>query len=325
MMNTENSMSKISAAYQTDHPACTRRSRYANREARIRLTTKCNYHCFFCHEEGGCQGPSADWESLRGLLLALKRQGRREITFTGGEPLLNKGVLVKALMEISSWAEQPDVTVITNAVLLDETVIAALGRCQSAKVHVSIHDPREASYQLITGQICHTAEELKPKLRRLTSGAVRLKLNAVITDSLVEDASARAAILRYARDVGASAVKYVELLETKDSSAWPQKGVSAKALSRCFSAEGYSEEGRTLRTEYWRTEDGIVLEVSRCACSLGCGLCEATRGDSFTGGLYYHPCFMSPVAISMAGRSLEDVLEEGDGIIKRFASGRSAA
>ena len=26
---------------------------YANREARIRLTPKCNYRCFFCHEEGG--------------------------------------------------------------------------------------------------------------------------------------------------------------------------------------------------------------------------------------------------------------------------------
>ena len=33
---------------------------YANREARIRLTPKCNYRCFFCHEEGGCQAPAAE-------------------------------------------------------------------------------------------------------------------------------------------------------------------------------------------------------------------------------------------------------------------------
>ena len=325
MMNTENSMSKISAAYQTDHPACTRRSRYANREARIRLTTKCNYRCFFCHEEGGCQAPAAEWDSLRDLLLALKRQGRREITFTGGEPLLNKGVLVKALDEIASWDVQPVVTVITNAALMDEMVIEALERCHSAKVHVSIHDPRTAAYRQITGQTIRTAEELKPVLRRLSSGSVRLKLNAVITDGLVKDENALPAILGYAREVGASAVKFVELLETRDSSCWPMKGIPAQALGGLFSAAGFSEEGKTLRTEYWRSEDGLILEVSRCACALGCGLCEATRGDSFTGGTHYHPCFFSSVSIAMSGRSLEDVLKEGDDIINQFRAKRNAA
>ena len=65
---------------------------YSNREARIRLTPKCNYKCFFCHEEGGCKTPAADWTSTLVLLRALKAQGRKEITFTGGEPLLNKPV-----------------------------------------------------------------------------------------------------------------------------------------------------------------------------------------------------------------------------------------
>lgn len=89
----------------------TENSSYVNREVRIRLTAKCNCRCFFCHEEGGCQAPAAEWESLRTLLLALKAQGRREITFTGGEPLLNKPVLLKALAEIASWEVRPEVTV----------------------------------------------------------------------------------------------------------------------------------------------------------------------------------------------------------------------
>ncbi|MBQ3807803.1 MAG: 4Fe-4S cluster-binding domain-containing protein [Kiritimatiellae bacterium] len=167
----------------------TRRSRYANREARIRLTPKCNYSCFFCHEEGGCQAPAAEWGSLSPLLLALKGQGRREITFTGGEPLLNKAVLLKAIEEIASWDVQPVVTMITNATLMDMSVIEALER----------------------------------------------------------------------------------------------------------------------------------------SCALGCEHCEATRGDSFTGGTHYHPCFLSPMAIPMAGRSLEDVLTEGEDYIKRFIAGRTAA
>ena len=325
MMNTENSMSKIPAVPQTEYSACMSCSRYANREARIRLTTKCNYHCFFCHEEGGCQAPAAEWDGLLALLHALKRQGRREITFTGGEPLLNKGVLVKALNEIASWNVQPVVTVITNAVLMDEMVIEALERCHSAKVHVSIHDPRTVAYRQITGQTSRTAEELKLVLRRMSSGSVRLKLNAVITDGLVKDENALPAILGYAREVGASAVKFVELLETRDSSCWPMKGIPAEALGGLFTVAGFSEDGKTLRTEHWRSEDGLVLEVSRCACALGCGLCEATRGDSFTGGTHYHPCFFSSVSIAMSGRSLEDVLKEGDDIIRQVRAKRIAA
>ena len=298
---------------------------YANREARIRLTPKCNYRCFFCHEEGGCQAPAAEWESLSALLLALKAQGRREITFTGGEPLLNKPVLLKALAEIATWDEQPEVTVITNAALLDEAVIVALEKCYSAKVHVSIHDPRTEEYQLVTGQHHRTAEELKPILRRLSSGSVRLKLNAVITSGIAEDRDSLAAILDYAHAVGAGTVKFVELLQTKDASAWPQKAVSVEALDARFVDEGFALFRRTLRTSYWRTQMDLVLETTRCACALGCEHCEATRGDSFTGGTHYHPCFLSGKTIPMEGRTLEDVLAEGDAYLRAFIDGRKAA
>ena len=298
---------------------------YANREARIRLTPKCNYRCFFCHEEGGCQAPAAEWESLKALLLALKAQGRREITFTGGEPLLNKPVLLKALAEIASWEVQPEVTVITNAALLDESVIVALEKCRKAKVHVSIHDPRTEQYRLVTGQRHRSAEELKPILRRLSSGPVGLKLNAVVTAGFAEDDSSLAAMLDYARDVGADAVKFVELLQTKDASTWPLKAVSLKALEDRFIDEGFFLYNRMLRTSYWRTPVGLVLETTRCACALGCEHCEATRGDSFTGGTHYHPCFLSGKTIPMEGRTLEDVLAEGDAYLRTFIGGKRAA
>ncbi len=252
---------------------------YANREARIRLTTKCNYHCFFCHEEGGCKAPVAEWKSLKALLLALKAQGRRELTFTGGEPLLNRPILLKALAEVSSWDEQPEVTLVTNASLMDESVVTALERCRSAKVHVSVHDPRTAGYQRVTGQRFCSALNLKPILRRLGSGPVRLKLNAALTSDFAEDGDALDAILDFAHEVGADAVKFVELLATKDSSSWSLKHVPIETLEERFSKEGYAIVRRMLRTSYWQGPNGIILEATRCACALGCEHCEATRGD----------------------------------------------
>ena len=289
---------------------------YSNREARIRLTPKCNYKCFFCHEEGGCKTPAADWQSTRELLLALKAQGRKEITFTGGEPLLNKAVLLRCLDEISSWDVQPEVTVITNAALLDERVIEALEKCARAKVHVSIHDARTDGYQLVTGQKRRTAEELKPILKRLTAGPVRLKLNAALTESLADGSGRLESLLAYAQNVGATAVKFVELLETKDPSAWPLKGARVSDFNGRLIRAGFTTLSRTLRTTYWCGPAGLTLEVTRCACALGCAHCEATRGDSFNGGTHYHPCFMDARAIPLAGRPLEDVLEEGEAYLK---------
>lgn len=301
---------------------------YSNREARIRLTPKCNYKCFFCHEEGGCKTPAADWESTRALLLALKAQNRKEITFTGGEPLLNKSVLLKCLEEIASWSVQPEVTVITNAALLDDCVIEALEKCARAKVHVSIHDARTDGYQLVTGQKRRTAEQLKPVLKRLSAGPIRLKLNAALTESLADGSGRLDALLAYAREVGASAVKFVELLETRDPSAWPLKGAKVSDFNGRLIRAGFITLSRTLRTTYWQDRSGVVLEVTRCACALGCAHCEATRGDSFNGGTHYHPCFMDQKAIPMSGRTLESVLEEGAAYLQERISrttGRKAA
>lgn len=299
--------------------------KYANREARIKLTPKCNYKCFFCHEEGGCQSNAAEWTDVRNLLLALKAQGRREITFTGGEPLLNKPVLLKALAEIASWDEQPEVTLITNAALLDESVIRALEACANAKVNVSVHDPRPAEYRLVTGQLARTPEQIAPMLRRLASGPVRIKLNAVLTSAFVEGTDALESMFAYAREVGAGTVKFVELLRTRDAASWPKTPVSVAEMERCLVRKGLVRRSGTLRTSYWRTQDGLGVEVTRCACAVGCAHCLETRGDFFTGGTHFHPCFMSGKTIPLDGRALDDVLAEGDVYLMRRIAPRQAA
>ncbi|MDO5318636.1 MAG: radical SAM protein [bacterium] len=299
--------------------------KYADREARIKLTPKCNYKCFFCHEEGGCQSAVAEWTGVRSLLLALKSQGRREITFTGGEPLLNKPVLLKALAEIASWDVQPEVTLITNAALLDETVVRALEACANAKVNVSVHDPRPAEYRLRTGQTVRTPDQIKPMLKRLALGLVRVKVNAVLTSEFVENGDAMEALFTYARDVGAGTVKFVELLRTKDAASWPKIPASVDEMERCLLRRGLVDQGRTLRTSYWRTLDGLCVEVTRCACAVGCAHCLKTRGDFFTGGTHFHPCFMSRKTIPLEGRSLDDVLAEGDAYLMRRIAPLQAA
>lgn len=296
---------------------------YSRREARIRLAVKCNYKCFFCHEEGGCGGTKAEWDTLRPLLLDLKAQGRTDLTFTGGEPLLNKPVLLKALEEIASWEVQPSVTIITNAALMDDKVIAALEACDRPCVHVSVHDTRTAQYQEITGQYLRTAEQLRPLLCRLNAGGIKVKLNAVLTHEFMEEDFDD--FLAFAESVGADAVKLVELLPTANAGTWRKRPISAAEVDSELEARGYPAFRRVPRTTYHRTPKGVVVEVTRCACALGCRHCAETRGDFFTGGTLYHPCFMDTKAIPLAGRSLEDVLAEGDAFIEEYISRHDAA
>lgn len=66
-----------------------------SQEKRIRLslTENCNYRCFFCHEEGmdmnTTRGKKSEQE-ICNLLLELKQKKYNAITFTGGEPLIEK-------------------------------------------------------------------------------------------------------------------------------------------------------------------------------------------------------------------------------------------
>ncbi|MBB1125184.1 4Fe-4S cluster-binding domain-containing protein, partial [Thiospirillum jenense] len=60
---------------------------------RFSVTEKCNYQCFFCHEEGLAMATArlpAAAQPLRELLVQLKAAGVCDWTFTGGEPLLRQ-------------------------------------------------------------------------------------------------------------------------------------------------------------------------------------------------------------------------------------------
>ncbi len=64
--------------------------------ARISVTDRCNYRCTYCMpEEGVAQIPHEQvmrYEEIHVLCRALAELGVRKIRFTGGEPLVRKGI-----------------------------------------------------------------------------------------------------------------------------------------------------------------------------------------------------------------------------------------
>ena len=113
-----------------------------SRKLRISITNKCNFSCFFCHNEGQTINHTtinemSIFEIKKIVEIALKC-GIREIKFTGGEPLLFKDReesiidLISSVSELKDFYGNFDFSLITNGKLLQifakEMKLAGLNR-----------------------------------------------------------------------------------------------------------------------------------------------------------------------------------------------------
>ncbi len=89
-------------------------------DLRVSLTDRCNLRCSYCMPPEGLDWlPSAaqltDDELLRLLRIAVGRLGITEVRFTGGEPLLRRG-LTEIVARTAGLTPRPEISLTTNAI-----------------------------------------------------------------------------------------------------------------------------------------------------------------------------------------------------------------
>jgi len=85
---------------------------------RISITQRCDFNCFFCHEEGECDhGGEATAEEIEALAAVAAELGIRRIKLTGGEPLIREDV-VDVVLRVAAHVEEVSMT--TNGFHLAE-------------------------------------------------------------------------------------------------------------------------------------------------------------------------------------------------------------
>src|ERR1700704_134971 len=94
-------------------------------DLRISLTDRCNLRCSYCMPAEGLDWlPKAelltDDEVVRLIRVGVELLGVREVRFTGGEPLLRRG-LVDVVRRTKELRPTPDVSLTTNALGLART------------------------------------------------------------------------------------------------------------------------------------------------------------------------------------------------------------
>ena len=96
-------------------------------DLRVSLTDRCNLRCTYCMPPEGLPwlpGPDVltDGEVVRLVRVAVHRLGVTDVRFTGGEPLLRRG-LVSIVAQTAALTPRPKVSLTTNGIGLDRLAV----------------------------------------------------------------------------------------------------------------------------------------------------------------------------------------------------------
>ncbi|MFL6105736.1 MAG: GTP 3',8-cyclase MoaA [Marmoricola sp.] len=158
-------------------------------DLRVSLTDRCNLRCSYCMPAEGLdwlphEETLTDDEVVRLITVGVERLGIREVRFTGGEPLLRRG-LPDIVRRTKDLRPSPDVSLTTNALGL-ERVAAALRDAGLDRVNVSLDTVRPADFATITRR-----DRLKDVVAGAQAAAAAgldpIKINAVLLRGINDD------------------------------------------------------------------------------------------------------------------------------------------
>lgn len=159
------------------------------RDLRVSLTDRCNLRCTYCMPEEGLawldrEELLSDDEIVRLIDIAVTRLGVQEVRFTGGEPLLRKG-LPDLVRRTKALDPAPETSLTTNALGLSR-IAPALAEAGLDRVNVSLDTIRRETFVAITRR-----DRLDDVLEGLhaaaSAGLTPVKVNAVLMRGINDD------------------------------------------------------------------------------------------------------------------------------------------
>jgi cyclic pyranopterin phosphate synthase len=162
------------------------------RDLRVSLTDKCNLRCSYCMPEEGLDWLAkeqllTDDEIVRLVRIGVERLGIQEVRFTGGEPLVRRGVvdIVRRSREVAPDAE---LSITTNALGLAR-MATALKTAGLDRVNVSLDTIRPETFLEITrrDRLHDVVEGLQAAY---DAGLGPVKVNAVLLRGVNDDQAA---------------------------------------------------------------------------------------------------------------------------------------
>ena len=188
-------------------------------DLRVSLTDRCNLRCSYCMPAEGL-----DWlpkpelltddELVRLVGLAVTQLGITEVRFTGGEPLLRRG-LPCIVERVASLRPRPEIALTTNGIGLDRLA----GPLQAAgldRINVSLDTLSAATFMELSRRD-RLADVLAGLAAAETAGLAPVKVNTVLMRG-VNDHEAPA-LLRFCLDHGYQ-LRFIEQMPLDAQHGW---------------------------------------------------------------------------------------------------------
>ncbi|MGA8994782.1 MAG: GTP 3',8-cyclase MoaA [Nocardioidaceae bacterium] len=251
-------------------------------DLRVSLTDRCNLRCSYCMPAEGLDWLPGDEvltddEVVRLIRIGVELLGVREVRFTGGEPLLRRG-LPDIVARTAALRPRPETSITTNALGLRRTA-SALAAAGLDRVNVSLDTVRREDFATITRR--DRLDDVVAGLAAAsTAGLGPVKVNAVLLRG-VNDAQAPE-LLRWCLDRGYE-LRFIEQMPLDAQHGWSRAlMVTAaeifEALRGEFVLEPAEEPRGSAPAELFTVDGGpqtvgVIASVTRPFC----GDCDRVR------------------------------------------------
>jgi cyclic pyranopterin phosphate synthase len=251
-------------------------------DLRVSLTDRCNLRCSYCMPAEGLDWlPTDDVldddEVVRLVRIGVERLGIREVRFTGGEPLLRRG-LAGIVRRTKTLEPVPEVSLTTNALGLARTA-GALAEAGLDRVNVSLDTIRPEVFARITRRD-RLADVLAGLDAAARAGIAPVKVNAVLLRG-VNDTEAPE-LLRWCLDRGHE-LRIIEQMPLDAQHGWSREQmVTAEeilaSLESEFTLTPDPEHRGSAPAELFLVDGGpqrvgVIASVTRPFC----GSCDRVR------------------------------------------------
>ena len=252
-------------------------------DLRVSLTDRCNLRCSYCMPAEGL-----DWlpkpevltddEVIRLVRIGVERLGITEVRFTGGEPLLRRG-LPDLVARTAGLRPRPEISLTTNAIGLAR-VAAPLREAGLDRINVSLDTLRPDVFVALAKRD-RLADVLAGLSAAVSAGLTPVKVNAVLMRGLNEDEAVP--LLAFCLEHGYQ-LRFIEQMPLDAQHGWRRTDmVTADEILAALSAavtltpEGEQARGsapaETFLVNGGPATVGVIGSVTRPFC----GACDRVR------------------------------------------------
>jgi cyclic pyranopterin phosphate synthase len=251
-------------------------------DLRVSLTDKCNLRCTYCMPADGLDWlPGAavldDAELIRLIRIAVQSLGVTDIRFTGGEPMLRRG-LAEIVAAAAALRPRPRLSMTTNGIGLAKRA-PALAAAGLDRVNVSLDTLRPERFLAIARRD-RLADVLAGLAVAGAAGLAPVKVNAVLLRGTNDDEAVP--LLEYCLEHGYD-LRFIEQMPLDPQHGWDRANMVTAveildSLRTAFELSEHPAERGAAPAERWLVDGGpatvgVIGSVTRPFCAA----CDRTR------------------------------------------------